>query len=251
MDNEKAVDAFLASYIMNRGWAYGNTAKKKLYQLENESDAEDLEKAEEFEVAFNRRFEEDGLGSVSGPSQIVGHSRNESAFVRLDEASRKSIRKAKNERKLAKERIEAEEIKRLKVLKRDKIESLVKKVALLSGDSADAGRITDFMAREENATSSFDEAEHDANMTALFNEDYYAAEDPLHSKSFLELPMEEKKAKSQKRKKNKPTEKDTSHAENENSDIDLVTSLQREISNLEDEYYKIHYEDKVISCFEL
>lgn len=250
VEDEAAVDAFLASYIMNRGWTHGGAAKKQQHKLENESDSEEIERADEFEVSFNRRFEDD-FGGVSNLSQVVGHSRDHSSSIRVEENMRKASRKAKHERHLARERVETEELKRLKVLKRGQIEALAKKVALLSGDSAAAERVASIMKDEANDASSFDEAEHDAKMAALFDDDYYAAEDPLDSELFLESPLKKKKDKKapEKKKSKSENKKDGNDPEKNVSHENLAESLQKEIASLEEEYYKIHYEDKVSVLF--
>lgn len=236
VNNEKAADEFLASYILNRGWEIRDKSPKHISKADEDSDIDEIEKAEEFEIAFNRRFEE----QQRPPSnQVIGHSRHMATSIRQDENSRKSSRKARAEKKEIKARIETEELKRLKVLKRREIESIGEKVATLSGQSN--RRVVDLLGAsyEENCeNSSFDENEHDALMASLFNEEYYEAKEPLDSNSFI-----------------------SNYADNDNSDDDSLlldgkkekkkkeseTSLhlKKEISVLENEYYKLHYEDKV------
>ncbi|KAG2759617.1 hypothetical protein PC129_g7857 [Phytophthora cactorum] len=164
MDPEK----FLEHYLSSEGWK-DKTAVVPHYDdivKEDEEDAEELEKAEDFEHTYNFRFEE------QGSSIIQTHSRHIEDTMRREDDSRKRKRAERKERKALERQKKEEELRRLKNLKQVEIEQKLKKVARLMGeDEGTAG------LKPEDLEGDFDPEEYDKRMQAVFDEQYYDEDD--------------------------------------------------------------------------
>ncbi|CAG9461343.1 unnamed protein product [Pedinophyceae sp. YPF-701] len=181
-------DAFLKDYIQNQRWLDrhdsddeggsdggggasggsddddGDDDDAKPALVDDEWDNED--EAEEFEHAYNFRFEE------PGGAKLTGHPRVVEGTVRKEETARARQRKAREERKAEEARRAEEEVKRLKNLKRKEIEERMQRVASMAGMSAPDTSAIDGLLRGE-----FDPAEYDAKMQEMFGGDYYDEDD--------------------------------------------------------------------------
>ncbi|EEY69052.1 uncharacterized protein PITG_05226 [Phytophthora infestans T30-4] len=140
VDSEK----FLAHYLSSEGWKDKTVAVPHYEDIvkEDEEDAEELEKAEEFEHTYNFRFEEQG-SSLSGKE-------------------RKALERQKKE----------EELRHLKNLKQAEIEQKLKKVARLMGEAEGTAGL-----KPEDLEGDFDPEEYDKRMQAVFDEQYYDEND--------------------------------------------------------------------------
>lgn len=153
-DNADEGEAFLAKYLLNRGWLDPDTARPELY----EDASSDEEKAEDFETAYNFRFE------APGGADIVTHARTISSTRRGDE-KRKKERERKKAQKEEEKRKEMEEIARLRNLKRMELEERLRKVEGVAGTK---GGWT-----EKDLEGDFDPEEWDKRMQGVFDESYY------------------------------------------------------------------------------
>jgi protein KRI1 len=161
-------EAFLANYLLNRGWLNPSTSTPELY----EDLSSDEEKAEQFETSYNFRFEQ------PGSSELVTHARTIST-TRRGEEKRKQERERKRLQKEEAKRKEIEEIARLRNLKRMEIEERIKRVEGVSG----AGGWT-----EKDLEGDFDPEEWDKKMKGVFDESYY---DEVCTYSFVCLSVNE------------------------------------------------------------
>jgi len=157
LETEDDNEAFLAKYLLNRGWLDPSTEMPELY----EDESEDEKKAEEFETQYNFRFEQ------PGGTEIMTHARTLSSSRRGDE-KRKRERERKKALKEEQRRKEMEEIARLRNLKRMELEERIRKVEEVAG----SGGWT-----EKDLEGDFDPEEWDKRMQRVFDEDYYTAED--------------------------------------------------------------------------
>lgn len=146
-------EAFLAKYLLNRGWLDPSTSTPELYEdLSSEE-----EKAEEFETKYNFRFEQPGSAS------LTTHARTLST-TRKGEEKRKKERERKRLQKEEEKKRELEEIARLRNLKRTEIEERIRRVEGVAG----AGGWT-----EKDLEGDFDPDEWDKRMQGVFNDTYY------------------------------------------------------------------------------
>jgi protein KRI1 len=154
LETEDDKEAFLANYLLNRGWLEP-AAQKPLYEAED--DTSDDEKAEEFETQYNFRFEAPGAG------ELITHARTLSSARRGDER-RKKERERKKAAKEAEKKKEMEEIARLRNLKRQELEERIRRVEGIAG----TGGWT-----EKDLEGDFDPEEWDKRMQGVFDDDYY------------------------------------------------------------------------------
>ena len=121
-------DKFLWNYVSNDGWIDEDKKNKghATYEELVESEDED-QKADNFEAAYNFRFE-DPEGNT-----IVTHPRNVEGSVRNTKDKRKQKRKERNERKEAELNAKRDELKRLKNMKKQEIAAKLKQISDATG----------------------------------------------------------------------------------------------------------------------
>ena len=146
-------EAFLAKYLLNRGWLDPSGSIPELY----EDDTSEEEKADEFETQYNFRFEQPGGGV------LTTHARDLSSTRRGDE-KRKRERERKRAAKEEKKKKELEEIAQLRNLKRVELEERIQRVEAVAG----AGGWT-----QRDLEGDFDPDEWDKRMQGVFDETYY------------------------------------------------------------------------------
>jgi protein KRI1 len=146
-------EAFLAKYLLNRGWLDPSGETPELY----EDPSSDEEKAETFENEYNFRFEQ------PGGTDLVTHARTLSSARRGDEKRKKERERKKGKKEEEKKR-ELEEIARLRNLKRKELEDKILKIEGVAG----AGGWT-----EKDLEADFDPEDWDKRMQGVFDETYY------------------------------------------------------------------------------
>ena len=146
-------DAFLAKYLLHRGWLDSSGPMPELYEDETSDD----EKVDEFESQYNFRFEQPG-GTI-----LTTHARTLST-ARQEDRKRKRERERKRTSKEEQKKKEIEEIARLRNLKRMELEERIKRVEAVAG----AGGWT-----EKDLDGDFDPDEWDKRMKGVFDESYY------------------------------------------------------------------------------
>ncbi|RLN56098.1 hypothetical protein BBJ29_006718 [Phytophthora kernoviae] len=161
-------ETFLQHYLSSEGWKDKTDVVPHYDDIvkEDEEDAEELEKAEDFEHAYNFRFEEQDGGIIQT------HSRHVDDSMRREDDSRKRKRAERKERKALERQKKEEELRRLKNLKQAEIEQKLKKVARLMGEQEGVAGL-----KPEDLEGDFDPEEYDKRMQAVFDEQYYGEDD--------------------------------------------------------------------------
>lgn len=173
----------------------------------DEEDEEELWKADDFEAAYNFRFEEPNGGQI-----VTYNSRKlPEDSLRVKDSKRKEARDRKKERKET-ERAEAEaETRRLINLKRAELKSRMSRIKDIAGNGVDLGKLADVFG--DNLDKDFDPDEYDKQMNALFNDDYYAEaelEDAANRTYGKENDVALKEIQGTMKKKNQKTDTTTS-----------------------------------------
>ncbi|KAL4428120.1 hypothetical protein ABPG75_002209 [Micractinium tetrahymenae] len=169
-------DRFLKRYILNKGWVdegdddFGGEDDNDLHAHDEivDEDEEELERAEQFEHAYNFRFEEPGAAA------IITYPRNVEGTVRKEDDRRKRKRQEKAERLAAEEEQRRAEVRRLKNLKKAEIEEKLQEIQSVAGKAAPRQELLDRLVAGD-----FDPEEYDKQMAAAFGDDYYDADADL------------------------------------------------------------------------
>jgi protein KRI1 len=163
-------DAFLEHYLSSEGWKDKSAAVPHYEDIvrDDEEDAEALDKAENFEHAYNFRFEEEGGGVIQTYARNV-----EDSMRRVDDA-RKRKREERKTRKALERQKKEEELRRLKNLKQAEIQAKLDKVARLMGDKAEQpSEAQRLAALADDLDADFDPDAYDKKMQAIFDDEYY------------------------------------------------------------------------------
>lgn len=159
-------DEFLNHYLSSEGWKDKTRAAIPHYDdivAEDEEDAEELDKADEFEHQYNFRFEEEGGGQIQTHARQIGDS------MRREDNIRKRKREERKERKALERQKKEEELRHLKNLKQAEIQSKLEKIAKLMGVEGGVDA-TDLEGE-------FDPDAYDKRMQQIFDEEYYEQDD--------------------------------------------------------------------------
>ena len=167
---DKDREIFLSNFMAARAWV--PTSKSRFQPLESDDDDEDR-RAEEYEQAYNFRFEDPSKANET----ITSHARDIAAkhSVRREETNpRKKRRDLERERKEAKTQELVQDRARLRKLKVEEAEEKLKKIKRAAGlrardlETADWSRFLDDV---------WDDDRWEEEMQKHFGEAYYAAND--------------------------------------------------------------------------
>ncbi|KAF8821900.1 zinc finger, zz type domain-containing protein [Cardiosporidium cionae] len=174
-------EQFLRDYVLNEGWKNPTAFDgEDDPPVNDDEDEEHLEKVDQFESAYNFRFEE------SEGTQIRGYSRMTPGSVRRKDESRKHQREEKKRHQEEFKIQKREELKRLKNLKKKELLDKLRKIQEISGRA-------DLSADALDLESPFDETKHEQLMQNICGDDYYCKEEPLsHAQLFSVPPLLEK-----------------------------------------------------------
>ncbi|KAI9838007.1 MAG: hypothetical protein M1819_006161 [Sarea resinae] len=183
---EKDPENFLSNFMAARAWT--NTSGTQLKPFESDDEDED-KRAEEFEQAYNFRFEDPATAN----EKLMSHARDAAVkySVRREEQNpRKKAREAQREKKEAEKREREQEKARLKKLKVEEMEERVKKIKEAAGLSGKSIRQEDWLQFLEEG---WDDDKWEEEMNRKFGDAYYAEAEGLAEGSEQEEGSEKHK----------------------------------------------------------
>ncbi|KAK5946523.1 Kinetochore protein Spc24 [Knufia obscura] len=173
---DKDPETFLSNFMAARAWVPTDTAE--LHPFESD-DEEEEKRAEEFEEAWNMRFE----NPEKSNEKLSSYARDTAARYSVRREEKNSRKKKRDAEKAAKEEAKRElkeDKARLKKLRMEEIEEKVKRIkraaGLKSGDlkPEDWARFID---------DDWDDSKWEAEMQKRFDEQYYAEKDEISADS--------------------------------------------------------------------
>lgn len=166
---DKDPENFLSNFLSARAWVPEEGGKWKAFESDDGSGSED-EQAEEFEQAYNLRFEDPAKSN----EVLKSYSRdltNTRSVRREEKTGRARQREIEKEKKEAEKRIRQEEKARLKKLKLEETAEKLKKVKRAAGKSGVELSDEDWMKFLDDA---WDDDKWEQAMSKRFGDDYYA-----------------------------------------------------------------------------
>jgi protein KRI1 len=225
-------DRYLSDFVLNKRWMGAPTPGQPRdglsMDVDDESDTKELERQDDFETAYNFRYE-DPNGAT-----LVTHARSqESARVEKNKRAEKRARKRERQR-LAKQAAEEEKIEEKKKRKAEILQR-VQELASASG-------ITEGIKKLVKDDDEWDPEAHDAAMESAFGDDYYAQEEKDKPTIPAEADIEDVEAWLAKVKKSgeKKQEKASSSKKGEEPEQD-VEAIEKAL----EDYYNLDFEDDV------
>ncbi|KAI8634580.1 KRI1-like family C-terminal-domain-containing protein [Xylariaceae sp. FL1651] len=187
-DADKDPELFLSNFMASRAWIHEDSTGWQPF----ESDADEDEQADEWEAAYNMRFEDPSKSNevLRTYARDVVASRS---VRREEKTGRKRLREIEREKKEAEKQQRREERARLRRLKLDEAESKLQKIKKAAGLQGRALKDEEWQKLLESAWEN-DKWEEEMNKT--FNNQYYAEGD--------EVSEDEEAANGSKRKLRKP-----------------------------------------------
>lgn len=167
---DKDPEKFLSNFMSSRAWIPSD--RSQLHPFESE-DEEENDRAEEFEEAYNFRFEDPNKINET----LKTHARdatNQQSVRREEKSSRKKHREAERLRKEEEKKQREADKNRLRKLKVDELQEKVKQIKEIAG--LRASKFTD----EDWANfldDTWDDKKWENEMQKRFGEDYYAEEE--------------------------------------------------------------------------
>lgn len=184
---DKDPELFLSNFMAARAWVPQDDPTFQPF----ESDDEEEDKREEFEVAYNMRYED----PENSNEVLKSYSRDIVAkrSVRREEPKgRKKLREIERERKDAAKRERDEERARLRKLKIEQMEEKLQKIKKTAGISGKALKDEDWAKFFNEA---WDDDKWEEEMNKRFGEDYYAGQEAASDEASDEEQVKTKKPK--------------------------------------------------------
>ncbi|KAI7155619.1 hypothetical protein KC349_g6854 [Hortaea werneckii] len=176
---EKDPETYLSNFMAARAWLPSDGAR---WQAFDSDDSDDDRRADEFEEAYNMRFEDPSKSN----EKLASFARDVGKYgVRREEKSgRAKARERERERKEAEKREREEEKARLRKLKIEEAEEKVNRIrdaAGLRGKDVDLDQWKDIIEGD------FDDAQWDQEMQRRFGDQYYAQDEEDGDGSDVEM----------------------------------------------------------------
>ncbi|KAI7716026.1 hypothetical protein KC353_g5670, partial [Hortaea werneckii] len=176
---EKDPETYLSNFMAARAWLPSDGAR---WQAFDSDDSDDDRRADEFEEAYNMRFEDPSKSN----EKLASFARDVGKYgVRREEKSgRAKARERERERKEAEKREREEEKARLRKLKIEEAEEKVNRIrdaAGLRGKDVDLDQWKDIIEGD------FDDAQWDQEMQRRFGDQYYAQDEEGADGSDVEM----------------------------------------------------------------
>ena len=164
-------ETFLSNFMSSRAWAAHE--KRSETQPFDSDDEEEERRAEDFEQAYNFRFED----PTKANEKLMSHARDVASrySVRREEPNaRQKHRETAREKKEAAKQETAEEKARLRKLRIEEMEERVRRIKRAAGVS---GRTLNDEDWKKFLDKDWDDNQWDGEMAKHFGDEYYAAED--------------------------------------------------------------------------
>jgi protein KRI1 len=193
---DKDPENYLSNFFAARAWV--PTTDSRFAHLESDDDEEDL-RADEFEEAYNLRFEDPEVSN----QKLVSHSRDAVAQLsarREEMSSRKKARERERQKKEEEKTEREAEKARLRKLKVEQMESKIDMIRKAAG-----GRNIDIADWANVLEEDWDDSRFDEEMRKRFGDEYYQEIDEGGSSSDEEGATNGTKRGKKKRKPEKPT----------------------------------------------
>ena len=178
-------EKFLEAFMENHAWLPN---KGEEVPIENEDDSDFDKAAEEFENAYNFRYED------PKSTEIVSYARSQATMRREKMNSRKRER-SKLQEEAAREKEEVNEgLKKKKLKKMNLVMDRIKEIKEAVGDQVSDDKIVRVFG-DSLMNEDFDDQEWDTKMNEIFNDEYYAEDDQTLKKPEWDddLGMEDEK----------------------------------------------------------
>jgi len=166
----KDPETFLSNFMSSRAWV---PSERSRFQAFESDDEEEECRAEEFEEAYNFRFED----PTKANEKLTSHARDvasKHSVRREEENARKKRRQAERERKEAAKRELAEDKARLRKLKIEDVQEKLKKIKQAAGLRGKDLQVEDWSRFLDDT---WDDARWEEEMLKRFGEAYYGDED--------------------------------------------------------------------------
>lgn len=160
-------EKFLEAFMENHAWLPN---KGEEVRIENEDDSEFENAAEEFENAYNFRYED------PKSTEIVSYARSQATMRREKMNSRKRERSKQQEEAAREKQQVNEELKKKKQKKMNLVMDRIKEIKEAVGDHVSDDKIVKVFG-DSLMNEDFDDNEWDAKMNEIFDDEYYAEDD--------------------------------------------------------------------------
>ncbi|KAI0481529.1 KRI1-like family C-terminal-domain-containing protein [Xylaria cf. heliscus] len=166
---DKDPELFLSNFLASRAWAQGEGNGWQPF----ESDEDEDEKADEWEAAYNMRFEDPSKSN----EVLRSYARDVTASIsvrREEKTGRKRQRELEKEKKEAEKKQRKEERARLRRLKLEEAESKLAKIKKAAGLR---GKVLKDEEWQKVLESGWENDQWEEEMNSFFNDEYYAEAD--------------------------------------------------------------------------
>ena len=169
-DPEKDQQGFLSAFLDQKAWIPTKGDKVlNLDQIDKDDEEEFDDAAEQFETAYNFRYED------PNSTEIISYARNQASLRRSKTNARKRARDKEHEEKRKEEEKKKELLKKKKTAKLNKVIDRLAKIKEAVGEEV-PDEVIQRVFGESLLNDDFDDADWDNKMAQIFDEQYYGAE---------------------------------------------------------------------------
>lgn len=163
-------DAFLSAFLDNQAWIPKKNDKViNLDQIDNEDEQDFDDAVEDFEKAYNFRYED------PNSAEIVSYARNQATLRRGKTNSRKRAREKKHAIKEQEIHEKEQAVQKKKTAKLNKVIDRLSKIKEAVGDDV-SDEVIEKVFGDSLLNDDFDDTDWDSKMAEIFNEQYYSSE---------------------------------------------------------------------------
>lgn len=169
---------FLLDFFTNKKWVDRNDFNPADDDDADESSLEGIERADEYELNYNFRFEKAAEETATSGAHlsVQTYARSQTMnTVRRQDTTRKDKRQARKERKIAERKAKEEQLKRLKNAKKKEINNKLSQVKAVIGSMEESA--LDETAILKMLEGDYDPENFEKAMQQAYGEDFYEEED--------------------------------------------------------------------------